>query len=82
MESGLCRPNRSEILGGRRLRTLLIRSKLSSSPRPERVRQLCSGFYCALDLEQNAELRISSICYSNPNNPYFAEIWGFATLRP
>ena len=25
-----------------------------------------SGFYCTLDLEQNAELRISSNCYSDP----------------
>ena len=27
-----------------------------------------SGFYCTPDLEHNAELRISSICYSNPEN--------------
>jgi len=26
-----------------------------------------SGFYCAPDFGRNAELRISSICYSNPN---------------
>jgi hypothetical protein len=25
-----------------------------------------SGFYCTPDLEQNAELRILLLCYSNP----------------
>jgi len=37
---------------------VIIRSKRSSNPRPEPVRQPYSGFYCNLDLERNAELRI------------------------
>ena len=45
---------------------VIIRIKLSSNPRPERVRQLYSGFYWTLDLEQNAELRILLRCSPIP----------------
>jgi hypothetical protein len=34
---------------------------------PERGRQLYSGFYCTPNFGRNAELRISSICYSTPS---------------
>jgi hypothetical protein len=47
-ETGPCRPNRSENSSGQRSPyVVIIRSKYSSNPRPERVRQLCSGFYYA-----------------------------------
>ena len=35
---------------------VIIRSKFSSGPRPERVRQIYFGFYYALDLEQKTGL--------------------------
>src|SRR5260221_8463803 len=40
---------------------------LSSNPRPERVRELYSRFYCSPDLEQNAELRILLRSSPTPN---------------
>src|SRR5208283_1461649 len=67
METGPCRPNLSENSSGRRSPyVVIIRSKFSSDPRPERVRQIYFGFYYALDFGRNAELRISSNCYSDP----------------
>jgi hypothetical protein len=45
---------------------VIIRSKRSSNPRPEPVRQPHSGFYCTLDFGRNAELRISSSCSPTP----------------
>ena len=67
METGSCRPNRSDDSSERPSPyVLIIRSKLSSKPRPERVRQLYSGFYYAPDFEQNAELRIMLRCSPTP----------------
>jgi hypothetical protein len=61
------RPNRSDNSSGRHPSyVVIIWIKLSSNPRPEHVRQLYSGFYCTLDLEQNAELRILLRCSPTP----------------
>jgi hypothetical protein len=53
-----CRPNRSDNSSGRHPpHVVIIWIKLSTNPRPERVRQLYSGFYRTRDLEQKTGIR-------------------------
>src|SRR5208282_5569152 len=67
MDTGPCRPILAKIQADDALRNVvIIRSKFSSDPRPERVRQIHSGFYYAPDFGRNAELRISSNCSPIP----------------
>jgi hypothetical protein len=51
------------------------------SSRPERVRQLYSGFYSTPDFGRNAELRISSSCSPIPNmDDFWQPAWFFGLV--